>query len=173
MELTIHIKVAGLDRLSAALLALAGGIDQNNFYVAPRKTEQPDTAPVQQPAPAPAMAAPNPFQAPAASMPAGAAGNAAASAGTSVQPAPPAVSFGSTPGAAPAPAAPTSARTYTRDEIAQPAGQWCYGDPSKAPERSAALNALNAEFGVQGLDQLPPEQYGAYVLRLRQLGVSI
>lgn len=139
-------------------------------------------------------AMPDPSQAPGGTIPAGGVGSPAANAGGSAYAAPFAAASGSTAGTVaapnqapapvasadpapaqnvPAPAAQAGARSYTRDEIAQLAGMWFSADPAKTAERSAALTALNAEFGVLGINELPPEQFGAYALRLRQLGVAI
>ncbi len=199
MEFTIHVQVTGLDRLADGLTALAGAAKAAAFHPVtnPAAVSSAPAAPMRNPAAmakgAPVNAAPqpnampDPSQAPGGTIPAGGMGSPAANAGGSAYAAPFAAASGSTAGTAtapnqapgpvasanPAPAAQAGARSYTRDEIAQPAAAWCYADPAKTAERSAALTALNAEFGVMGLDQLPPEQYGAYALRLRQLGVAI
>lgn len=199
MEFTIHVQVTGLDRLADGLTALAGAAKAAAFHPVtnPAALSSAPAAPMRNPAAmakgAPVNAAPqpnampDPSQAPGGTIPAGGMGSPAANAGGSAYAAPFAAASGSTAGTAtapnqapgpvasanPAPAAQAGARSYTRDEIAQPAAAWCYADPAKTAERSAALTALNAEFGVMGLDQLPPEQYGAYALRLRQLGVAI
>lgn len=201
MEFTIHVQVTGLDRLADGLTALAGAAKAAAFHPvtnpAAISSAPAPAAPMRNPAamakgapvnvaPQP-NAMPGPSQAPGGTIPAGGMGSPAANAGGSAYAAPFAAASGSTAGTAtapnqapgpvasanPAPAAQAGARSYTRDEIAQPAAAWCYADPAKTAERSAALAALNAEFGVMGLDQLPPEQYGAYALRLRQLGVAI
>ena len=193
MEFTIHVQVTGLDRLADGLTALAGAAKAAAFHPVtnPAAVSSAPAAPMRNPAAlakgAPVNAMPDPSQAPGGTIPAGGMGSPAANAGGSAYAAPFAAASGSTAGTAtapnqapgpvasanPAPAAQAGARSYTRDEIAQPAAAWCYADPAKTAERSAALTALNAEFGVMGLDQLPPEQYGAYALRLRQLGVAI
>lgn len=169
MEFTIHVNVTGLDKLAECLAALAGKTANPAHLVPslPAMRGAPGNAvPPQNAAPNPALTAKGaPFN--VASRPAGVATqpiNVAPQPGTAqnVPPAP-----------APAPTAPAGAKAYTLDEIAQPAGTWLGADPAKTAERSAALNALNAEFGIMGLNQLPPEQYGAYALRLRQLGVAI
>lgn len=189
MEFTIHVNVTGLDKLAECLAAFAG------------KTAKPAHLVPSLPAMrgAPGDAAPDPSRAPAGHIPAGAVGNPAANVGVSASTAQFAAAFGNMAGTAPAPkqapalapvsanpavapaqtsptpapTAPAGAKAYTLDDIAQPAGTWLGADPAKTAERSAALNALNAEFGIMGLNQLPPEQYGAYALRLRQLGVAI
>ncbi len=202
MEFAIHVQVTGLDRLADGLTALAGAAKAAAFHpvtdpAAAVSSAPAPAAPMRNPAamakgapvnvaPQP-NAMPDPSQAPGGTIPAGGMGSPAANAGGSAYAAPFAAASGSTAGTAaapnqapgpvasanPAPAAQAGARSYTRDEIAQPAGMWLSADPAKTAERSAALTALNAEFGVLGINELPPERFGAYVLRLRQLGVDI
>lgn len=62
---------------------------------------------------------------------------------------------------------PTSARTYTLDELARAAGQLM--DSGKQQQ---LLDAMHG-FGVQALNQLPPQQYGAFATALRQLGAQL
>lgn len=178
MEFTIHVNVTGLDKLADGLAALAGKT-ANPSRTAPNpagpvSVVQYNAAPPQNAAPNPALTAKGaPFN--VASQPANVAPQPV---GVASQPVSAAPQLGTAQNVPPAPvptapAAPAGAKTYTLDEIAQPAGTWLGADPAKTAERSAALNALNAEFGIMGLNQLPPEQYGAYALRLRQLGVAI
>lgn len=169
MEFTINVNVTGLDKLAECLAALAGKTANPAHLVPslPAMRGAPGNAAPQNAALNPAlMAKGTPFV--VAPQPANAAPqpvSAAPQPGTAqnVPPAP----------ATMAPAAPTGARSYTKDELAQPAGAWLSADPVKTAERSAMLRALCAEFGVGSLEQLAPEHYGAFALRLRQLGVAI
>lgn len=182
MEFTIHVNVTGLDKLAECLAALAGKTANPAHLVpslpamrgAPGSVAPQPVSVVQYNAAPPQNAAPNPALT-AKDAPSNVAPRPAGVATQPVSVAPqPGTAQNVPPAPAPtAPAAPAGAKTYTLDEIAQPAGTWLGADPAKTAERSAALNALNAEFGIMGLNQLPPEQYGAYALRLRQLGVAI
>lgn len=67
----------------------------------------------------------------------------------------------------PSPSLPTTAQTYTREQLAVAATQ--ITDAGRTPE----IMALLASFGVQALTQLPTEQYGAFATALRGLGARI
>ena len=69
----------------------------------------------------------------------------------------------------PAPAAvvPTSAITYTQDDLARAATQ-----VMDAGGQSQLIGLLS-QFGVISLPELPPEQYGAFATALRGLGAQI
>lgn len=113
---------------------------------APSATPAPTSPAAFNPAPAP-VAAPSPTAAPP------------------IAPAPVAV-----PPAAPAPtpaAVPTGAPTYTLDALAR-AGAML----AQSGKMEAAL-ALLARYGVQTVNQLKPEQYGAFATELRALGAQI
>lgn len=70
--------------------------------------------------------------------------------------------------AAPAPAAvPTTAQSYTLDQLAVAATQLM-----DAGRRDEVVQLLHS-FGVQALTALPKEQYGAFATALRQLGAKI
>lgn len=72
------------------------------------------------------------------------------------------------PVATPAPAAvPTAAPTYTLDALAR-AGATL----AQSGKMQEAL-ALLAKYGVQTVNQLKPEQYGAFATELRALGAQI
>lgn len=71
------------------------------------------------------------------------------------------------PGAAPAPVVPTSSKEYTADDLARAAIPLL-----DAGGQQALLNLL-AQFGVQGIPQLPKEKYGAFATALRGLGAQI
>lgn len=70
------------------------------------------------------------------------------------------------PSAAPA-AVPTAAPTYTLDALAR-AGA-ALAQAGKMNEAMAVL----AKYGVQTVNQLKPEQYGAFATELRALGAQI
>lgn len=108
------------------------------------------TAPSATPAPTfPAVSNPAPVAAPAPVAPA------------PVTPAPAAAP-------APAPAAvPTAAPTYTLDALARAGAAL-----AQAGKMQEAL-ALLAKYGVQTVNQLKPEQYGAFATELRALGAQI
>ena len=103
------------------------------------------------PAPAPAPVAPAPVAAPAPTA------TAPAAAPAPVVPA---------PVAAPA-AVPTAAPTYTLDALARAGAAL-----AQAGKMQEAL-ALLAKYGVQTVNQLKPEQYGAFATELRALGAQI
>lgn len=155
----INIKVTGLDKLAEGLLAFASA--QKEVLNVAQYQAMPEHAPA---AGVPTPATPN-------------AAPAAAPAHVPTIPASPLPAAQTGPVAAPttptAPTAPAAAPAYTLNDLAQPAGVWLSADPAKQAERIAAVTALNKEFGIEGLNQLAPEQYGAYALRLRTLGVGI
>ncbi|MED1419049.1 hypothetical protein [Bacillus smithii] len=64
-------------------------------------------------------------------------------------------------------AVPTSAPSYTMDQLAVAATQLM--DAGKREE----LVQLLASFGVQALTALPKEQYGAFATKLRELGAKL
>lgn len=78
----------------------------------------------------------------------------------------PVASAVSAPAAAPA-AVPTAAPTYTLDALAR-AGA-ALAQAGKMNEAMAVL----AKYGVQTVNQLKPEQYGAFAAELRALGAQI
>lgn len=67
-----------------------------------------------------------------------------------------------------APVAPAATPAYTMDELAR-AGATLLSDPAKA----AAVMALPQQFGVQTLQNLPPERFGDLANALRGLGAVI
>lgn len=127
---------------------------------------------VQPPVAAPAAAATVPSAmpapvSPASSNPASAvapAPVAPAPAPAPVAPAP--VASAPAPTAAPA-AVPTAAPTYTLDALARAGAAL-----AQAGKMNEAL-ALLARYGVQTVNQLKPEQYGAFATELRALGAQI
>lgn len=72
-----------------------------------------------------------------------------------------------TPAANPMPAVPASAPTYTLDALAR-AGATL----AQSGKMQEAL-ALLARYGVQTVNQLKPEQYGAFATELRALGAQV
>ena len=86
----------------------------------------------------------------------------------------PAPTVNPTPVAAPVPTAavvptavPTAAPTYTLDALARAGAAL-----AQAGKMQDAL-ALLAKYGVQTVNQLKPEQYGAFATELRTLGAQI
>jgi len=71
--------------------------------------------------------------------------------------------------AAPANTVPTTVPTYTLEQLSVAATQ-LMDAPGHSMEE---LTALLAQFGVQALTQLPPEQYGAFATLLRAKGARI
>lgn len=70
------------------------------------------------------------------------------------------------PAAAPA-AVPTAAPTYTLDALARAGAAL-----AQAGKMNEAMEVL-AKYGVQTVNQLKPEQYGAFAAELRALGAQI
>lgn len=65
------------------------------------------------------------------------------------------------------PAVPTTAQSYTQDQLALAASALVDAG------RLADLQALLAAFGIQALTQLPPEHYGNFATQLRAMGAKI
>lgn len=63
---------------------------------------------------------------------------------------------------------PTTAPTYTLDQLAAAGAQLM-----DAGKQNDLINLLNNQFGVQALTMLKPEQFGAFATALRQLGAQI
>lgn len=156
MEMKIKIDVpelvAAVEKLAAAIDKTAlnitvpneGTLNFNmpagNAPVAPAPVQTaPTPAPVAAPAPAPAPA-PTPAAPPVTPMPTT---------------------------AAPAPAVPVTAPTYTLDQIAKAGANLV--DAGKMEQ----LLALLTKYGVQAVTQLTPDQYGAFATELRALGAQI
>lgn len=68
-----------------------------------------------------------------------------------------------------APVVPTSAPSYTKDQLAAAAGSLI----EKGSEFMQLLRDLLASFGANKLDELPPEKYGEFAVALRSLGAQI
>lgn len=156
MEMKIKIDVpelvAAVEKLAAAIDKTAlnitvpneGTLNFNmptgNAPVAPAPVQTaPTPAPVAAPAPAPAPA-PTPAAPPVTPMPTT---------------------------AAPAPAVPVTAPTYTLDQIAKAGANLV--DAGKMEQ----LLALLTKYGVQAVTQLTPDQYGAFATELCALGAQI
>ena len=156
-----------LDNLANTLLSLAIVTEERaTAHVSeaePEPVAEPVT-PTPSPAPAPAAPAPAPVSAPApAPAPAPAAAPASAPA-----PTPAAVPVATAPPAvAPLPTVPTSAQTYTQDQLALAASGLI--DAGKLAE----LQQLLASFNVDSLARLPADQYGAFATKLREMGAKI
>lgn len=73
----------------------------------------------------------------------------------------------SAPAAPVAAPAPTAAPSYTSEQLAKVGADLVQA--GKMPQ----LLALLAQYGVQAVTQLPPEQYGPFALALRGLGGNI
>ena len=67
----------------------------------------------------------------------------------------------------PAPAVPTSAHTYTPDEMAKAAM------PLMDAGKQQELIGLVHQFGASSIPELRPEQYGAFATALRGMGAQI
>lgn len=141
MNFTVDVNIKASPELIEVLRSLVGAPKA----AAPvRVAEQ---VPMPQPAPAPVAA-------PTAQVPA------------PVAPAPVAPAPTPTPAEQPA-AVPTTAQTYTMEQLAVAATQLV--DAGRREE----LVGLLGRFGVQALTALPKEQYGAFATALRQMGAKI
>lgn len=112
------------------------------------------------------MAAANANTAPAPAAPIAQSPVAAPMAAATVPSAAPAPAAPPTPATAPA-AVPTAAPTYTLDALARAGAAL-----AQAGKMNEALAVL-AKYGVQSVNQLKPEQYGAFAVELRALGAQI
>lgn len=144
MEFTINVHVTGLDKLSEAIEKLAGRREEN--AVVPIATAEKADVPV---SPAPVSAPPS---------------TPALVATAPVPTATPTSAMETTP----APVAPAAAPTYTVDELARAAAPLM----DNAAGMQTLCNLL-AQFGVQSLQQLPQDKYGAFATELRGLGANI
>lgn len=159
---TITINGNTPDELFANLAKLAAA----NGRPASAAFPQVPTAPAAvNPAAQPPIAAP---VAPAAApMPAPAPMTAPVAAPVSAPATPPVAAPAPAPAPAPAAAVPTGAPTYTLDALAR-AGATL----AQSGKMQEAL-ALLAKYGVQTVNQLKPEQYGAFATELRALGAQV
>jgi hypothetical protein len=141
MNFTVDVNIKASPELIEVLRSLVG---------AP-KAATPVMVAEQVPMPQPA---PAPVAAPTAQVPA------------PVAPAPVAPAPTPTPAEQSA-AVPTTAQTYTVEQLAVAATQMV-----DAGRRQELVNLLG-RFGVQALTALPKEQYGAFATALRQMGAKI
>lgn len=158
MEMTLNVKITGLENLVAVLEKFISTVPQiaNDSVPAVTTTEQAMPAiqtqsvpinPVQAPQPAPQAISAVPVSQPVAQPVA-------------------AVPVAPTP-VVQAPAVPTTVQTYTQEQLALAATALV--DTGRLKE----LQALLATFGIQALTQLPQEQYGNFATQLRALGAKI
>lgn len=68
-----------------------------------------------------------------------------------------------------APVAPVSAPSYTIDQIAKAGAEFI----RQNPEKRLQLTGLLAQYGVQSIQMLRPEQLGSFATALRGLGAAI
>lgn len=143
MDINIRIDVnerfcKALDNLANTLLSLAIVTEERaTAHVSEAEPVAEPVPPTPSPAPAPA---PTPAAVPVATAP---------------------------PAAAPLPTVPTSAQTYTQDQLALAASGLI--DTGKLAE----LQQLLAAFNVDSLARLPAAQYGAFATKLREMGAKI
>ncbi len=157
MEFTINVHVTGLDKLADAVASLSA---TKTGTPTPTNTMIGSVQNVNPPADTGATVNPTPASAPAAA--------------TTMQPtetppvSAPTAQQAVNPPAQTAPVAPAATPAYTMDELAR-AGAALLSDPAKA----AAVMALPQQFGVQSLQNLPPERFGDLANALRGLGAVI
>lgn len=157
--MTIEMKFTGLSPETALkLLKAAAETSADSTTTVTPTAAIPQTAPVPQALPA------QPPIAPAAVNPT--VGVPCATPQTPIAPPVPTAAVPQPP-AAPAAAVPTAAPTYTLDAIAHAGAAL-----AQAGKMQDAVNLL-AKYGVQSVNQLKPEQYGAFATELRALGAQI
>jgi hypothetical protein len=71
------------------------------------------------------------------------------------------------PAASPLPAVPVAAPSYTLDDLARAGGALLQAG------KAAEAQALLPKYGIRYLNELKPEQYGAFAIELRALGAQI
>lgn len=152
MEMTLHVRITGLESMAAALTALAGverapvGAPSRITRIPPAETEE--AAPVDRAVSAAPVSAPSPDTVPV--IP------------TAVVP----------PAAETAPASPVpvaSAPVYTVDQVAAAAANLRMTNPDVLP----ALMEKLAQAGVKTLPELPPDKLGEFATMLRGMGAKI
>ena len=148
MDFTLNIKIEATPEFCKALDNIANTITAAFCVTAEKAAGVPPMA--QAPAIVPQEQTPAPESAP------------------TPPPAPVAVPVATAPPApAPVPTVPTTAQTYTQDQLALAASGLM--DAGKL----ADLQQLLASFNVASLVQLPKEQYGAFATKLREMGAKI
>lgn len=159
--MTIEMKFTGLSpEVALKLLKAAAETSADGTATAATTAAAPHTAPVPralptQPPVAPAPAAVNPTV-----------GVPCATPQTPIAPPVPTAAVPQPPVAPPA-AVPTAAPTYTLDALARAGAAL-----AQVGKMQDAVNLL-AKYGVQSVNQLKPEQYGAFATELRALGAQI
>ena len=161
MEITINVHITGLDKLADAIASLSA---TKTGTPTPTNTMIASVQNVNPPADTGATVNPTPASAPAAATTMQPTGTPPVSAPVSV----PTTQQAVNPPAQTAPVAPAATPAYTMDELAR-AGAALLSDPAKA----AAVMALPQQFGVQSLQNLPPERFGDLANALRGLGAVI
>jgi hypothetical protein len=84
-----------------------------------------------------------------------------------VVPAAPAVAPTFAPAASPMPPVPVATPSYTLDDLARAGGALLQAG------KAAEAQALLPKYGIRYLNELKPEQYGAFAIELRALGAQI
>lgn len=149
MDFTLNIKIEATPEFCKALDNIANTITAAFCVTATQAANTATETTAPEPT-APAAEAPAPVSAP------------------TPPPAPAAVPVATTPPApAPVPTVPTTAQTYTQDQLALAASGLM--DAGKLSE----LQQLLAAFNVPSLVQLPKDQYGAFATKLREMGAKI
>ncbi len=149
MDFTLNIKIEATPEFCKALDNIANTITAAFCVTATQAANTATETTAPEPT-APAAEAPAPVSAP------------------TPPPAPVAVPVATTPPApAPVPTVPTTAQTYTQDQLALAASGLM--DAGKLAE----LQQLLAAFNVPSLVQLPKDQYGAFATKLREMGAKI
>lgn len=163
MEMTLNVKITGLENLVAVLEKFVSTVPQIAATV--NDPVQVVTTAEQAMSAAQAQSAPiNPIQAPQPVVPQAI---AAVPVSQPVQQAiAPAVPVAPT-NIVQAPVVPTTVQTYTQEQLALAATALV--DAGRLGE----LQALLAAFNIQALTQLPQEQYGNFATQLRALGAKI
>lgn len=147
MEMTLNVKITGLENLVAVLEKFVSTVPQIAATV--NDPLQVVTTPEPAPQAIPAVPVSQPTQQPVEP--------AVPVAPTNVVQAP----------VVQAPVVPTTVQTYTQEQLALAATALV--DAGRLGE----LQALLAAFNIQALTQLPQEQYGNFATQLRALGAKI
>lgn len=163
--MTIEMKFTGLSPETALkLLKAAAETSADGTTTATPTAAIPQTSPAQQTATVPQALPAQPPVAPAAVNPT--VGIPCAVTQPPIAPPVPTAAAPQPP-VAPAAAVPTAAPTYTLDALAHAGAAL-----AQAGKMQDAVNLL-AKYGVQSVNQLKPEQYGAFATELRALGAQI
>ena len=161
MEMTLNVKITGLENLVAVLEKFASTVPKISTAVndsVPVVTTPEQAIPATQSAPVNSIQAPQPVVSQA--IP------AVPVSQPTQQPVAPVVPVAPT-NVVQAPVVPTTVQTYTQEQLALAATALV--DAGRLGE----LQALLAAFNIQALTQLPQEQYGNFATQLRALGAKI